>query len=317
MTNATEIAPSPKSAIPATDEWELIEPAEITVVKDEELLVTTESSPEEVSTTCGDVVVAEEPVDSLAPLVLALIDIVTSDQPEASPVLEASEVSEAPIVETTITTNKKESVADWVRKTGVAVAGGTMVGVGLVMIPLPTPFGAVVAGSGMAVLGTEFPAAQRALDRACNKVADAIDSISHEDVEAIEDGEKECKDETTEVFANESMKEIMDVNKKQQNKDITFKSAAKQIGRKAAPAIRKIGGGIDKEQLTKASENVSKAASGAKAALQFQVLRAWRHVMVLDEGETIMTQFQRQQAQQVAEAVVQWLPTSIPTLHTC
>ena len=46
------------------------------------------------------------------------------------------------------------------RKGGVAVLGGTMVGVGLIMIPLPTPFGVVVASSGMAVLSAEFEGAK-------------------------------------------------------------------------------------------------------------------------------------------------------------
>jgi hypothetical protein len=51
------------------------------------------------------------------------------------------------------------------RKGATAVVGGTMVGVGLVMIPLPTPFGAVVASGGLAVLGTEFTEAKELNDR--------------------------------------------------------------------------------------------------------------------------------------------------------
>ena len=50
-----------------------------------------------------------------------------------------------------------------------------MVGVGLIMIPLPTPFGCVVAGAGMAVLGTEFPQAQRILDQTRDAVVDVIE----------------------------------------------------------------------------------------------------------------------------------------------
>lgn len=51
------------------------------------------------------------------------------------------------------------------RKGAVAALGGTMVGVGLIMIPLPTPFGVVVASSGMAVLGTEFEGAKEMNDK--------------------------------------------------------------------------------------------------------------------------------------------------------
>ena len=46
------------------------------------------------------------------------------------------------------------------KKGATAVVGGTMVGVGLVMIPLPTPMGCVVASSGMAILGSEFEGAK-------------------------------------------------------------------------------------------------------------------------------------------------------------
>lgn len=51
------------------------------------------------------------------------------------------------------------------RKGAVAAVGGTMVGVGLIMIPLPTPFGVVVASSGMMVLGTEFDGAKEMHER--------------------------------------------------------------------------------------------------------------------------------------------------------
>jgi len=54
---------------------------------------------------------------------------------------------------------------DMIRKGAVAAVGGTLTAVGLVMIPLPTPFGAVVASSGLAVLGTEFDEAKELNDR--------------------------------------------------------------------------------------------------------------------------------------------------------
>lgn len=67
------------------------------------------------------------------------------------------------------------------KKGAVAAVGGSMVGLGLVMIPLPTPFGAVVASSGLAVLGTEFKEAgdlnDRLIDGAKGHLYKARDSI--------------------------------------------------------------------------------------------------------------------------------------------
>jgi hypothetical protein len=59
----------------------------------------------------------------------------------------------------------KDSAYKMLKKGAVGAVGGTMVGLGLVMIPLPTPFGAVVASSGLAVLGTEFKEAKELNDR--------------------------------------------------------------------------------------------------------------------------------------------------------
>ena len=176
---------------------------------------------------------------------------------------------------------KTERVGNWFRKTGVAVAGGTMVGVGIIMIPLPTPFGAVIAGSGMAVLGLEFPAAQRVLDRTCNKVADAIECSLPMDGEEEGEGVKAEVD----VCANEKMKEIILVQKR---KDSPVKHNLRQFGMMVVPVIRKIGDGIDKEQLERTSENVTKAAVEAKTAVQTQATKFWRHIMVLDKEEDII-----------------------------
>ncbi|CAJ1954628.1 unnamed protein product [Cylindrotheca closterium] len=55
------------------------------------------------------------------------------------------------------------------RKGATAVVGGVTVAVGLVMIPLPTPMGCVVASSGMAILGSEFEGAKEMNDRMIEK----------------------------------------------------------------------------------------------------------------------------------------------------
>jgi Putative transmembrane protein (PGPGW) len=155
------------------------------------------------------------------------------------------------------------SLQDVMRKTGVAVAGGTMVVVGLIMIPLPTPFGCVVAGSGMAVLGTEFPVAERILDETCNKVADAIEYSSRDDPEDDLDLSK-C--------SNEKMREIL---KERKAKRDPMKHNLKQIGKKVAPVIRKIGEGIDKEQLERTAETISKAANDAKHVFKTKSSEIW------------------------------------------
>merc|ERR1712113_498312 len=77
------------------------------------------------------------------------------------------------------------------RKAGVAIGGGALTTLGLVMIPLPTPFGVVVAGADMAVLGTEFPEAQAVLDKTRDVVVDVIEKNC-----SSSDGEEEDDDDT-------------------------------------------------------------------------------------------------------------------------
>lgn len=76
---------------------------------------------------------------------------------------------------------KGKDALKMLKKGAVAAVGGTMVGMGLVMIPLPTPFGAVVASSGLAVLGTEFDEAKELNEKLIdgtkahlNKARDAV-----------------------------------------------------------------------------------------------------------------------------------------------
>lgn len=51
------------------------------------------------------------------------------------------------------------------RRASVAIAGGTTVLVGIVLLPLPGPGTLVILG-GLSILGREFPRAQRSVDRA-------------------------------------------------------------------------------------------------------------------------------------------------------
>ncbi|KAG7353395.1 putative transmembrane protein PGPGW [Nitzschia inconspicua] len=72
------------------------------------------------------------------------------------------------------------------RKGAVAAVGGTMVGVGLVMIPLPTPFGAVIASSGLAVLGTEFKEAKQMNERLIEGAKSTVSGARDRLVKSIE-----------------------------------------------------------------------------------------------------------------------------------
>ena len=63
-----------------------------------------------------------------------------------------------------IPSEKKPSIEQIVRKAAVAVSGGALIAVGIPLIPLPGPGCLVVAG-GLSVLASEFPAAQKVLDR--------------------------------------------------------------------------------------------------------------------------------------------------------
>jgi hypothetical protein len=50
------------------------------------------------------------------------------------------------------------------RRVSVAMAGGSTVAVGLLLIPLPGP-GTIVVLAGLSILGREFPRARRAADK--------------------------------------------------------------------------------------------------------------------------------------------------------
>jgi len=101
-------------------------------------------------------------------------------------------------------TEEDSNVLKMIRKAGVAVTGGALVAVGLPMIPMPTPGGVVVVGSGMALLATEFPAAQRALDRSRQGLAHLVGDESDDDEDKVEKKKKVARVADL-VFQNEEM----------------------------------------------------------------------------------------------------------------
>ena len=87
------------------------------------------------------------------------------------------------------------------KKGAVATLGGTVVGVGLIMIPLPTPFGAVVASSGMAVLATEFEGAKELNDKMISQAKTHWKTAREKIVQGIEEMNKD--DMPTEIKATD------------------------------------------------------------------------------------------------------------------
>ncbi len=61
----------------------------------------------------------------------------------------------------------------WTRKVGIAVVGGAVVVIGIILIPLPGPGSLVILG-GLAILATEFDAAQRLVDRMKARLRQAV-----------------------------------------------------------------------------------------------------------------------------------------------
>jgi hypothetical protein len=161
---------------------------------------------------------------------------------------------------------KKESVIDMARKAGVAVGGGAMVGLGLVMIPLPTPFGCVVAGAGMGVLATEFPAAQQMIDQTRDAVVDVIEKncndVDDDDDEEDVGGENDDNHNDTQRSSRKEegfvllQKDGQDVKETYVSEDghpfdevarnfdfaaKTFKKSVNRLGQKALPVLKSIG----------------------------------------------------------------------------
>jgi len=140
--------------------------------------------------------------------------------------------------------NQSSSVA---RKVGVAVSGAALTGLGLVMIPLPTPFGCVVAASGMAVLGTEFPAAQKVLDQTLDATVDALERNCDDDGEGQEAGERQqlqeggVANDDEPITCQQEECATSKIRSASNAATAKLKQSAKMLGRKAIPILRKLG----------------------------------------------------------------------------
>jgi len=195
-------------------------------------------------------------------------------------------------------TNEEEETKEessFMKKTATAVAGGAIVGVGLVMIPLPGP-GALIVGGGMALLGTEFPAVQRVLGDTCNSVADAIERRITSSSETITQEEKESCQEEVESNIPEKQQQQQSNNhseKKHVQEETTSNfDVFTNLGKKAIPVIRKLGEGVDKERLDAQTASILSTAEIPLEAASKGVCQLWRQIFVLDDDEDLMTPFQ-------------------------
>ena len=78
------------------------------------------------------------------------------------------------------------------RRAGIAIGGGTMVGIGLIFIPtLPPPFGEILIAGGVSVLGTEFEGPKRVVRSARDSLERVVgrEALETHATETVEGGE--------------------------------------------------------------------------------------------------------------------------------
>jgi len=120
----------------------------------------------------------------------------------------------------------KDNPLKILKKGAVAAVGGSMVGLGLVMIPLPTPFGAVVASSGLAVLGTEFDEAKELNDRLIDGAKGHLNKARDSMVKGIEKMNKdESNADTSTGFSERSEDETHVIEKKGEGEIVKVNAA--------------------------------------------------------------------------------------------
>ena len=140
------------------------------------------------------------------------------------------------------------------KKTGVAVGGGALIGVGVVMIPtLPPPFASLTMLGGYALLGTEFEGPRKVVNNARDKMRNIEDD---EDEAGEDDTTTEIEEEFTEGEPEDLLKhsasvtdaeywgfgkDADDETKKSSKKKIEVKKTAKKLSKKyVLPALEKV-----------------------------------------------------------------------------
>ncbi len=158
---------------------------------------------------------------------------------------------------------EEKGMAKLMRKAGVAVTGGALVVAGIPMIPMPTPGGVVVVGSGMALLATEFPAAQRALDKSREGLANIVGDESDDDEDKKEKKKKIAKVADMLFEEEEGKKKSPNKFFKQMSNSLKKKpSSVKSADGATTP--KKKAFFADNEEMTEIRDKTVNAAKGAK-----------------------------------------------------
>ena len=133
----------------------------------------------------------------------------------------------------TTQTNVEREIPSMARKAGVALMGGALVAAGIPLIPLPGPGDFMVLG-GMVLLASEFPIAQKALDRTRQGLVSVLDEEKGDDnrpkgeVESVEEDQDKVDIDDLDISAEAFLKEMKQTTK--QCKQIIGEQA-KRLGR--------------------------------------------------------------------------------------
>lgn len=141
------------------------------------------------------------------------------------------------------------SRADLIRKTSVAVAGTALIVAGVPLVPLPGPGDFMILG-GVALLATEFPAAQRVLDGTRDKLVEVLGDDEDEIEETAQEKEqigtciatKEGRESVdAKQVAIDSEKEWVDsMEKGIQDAKRGLKKSARKMGKQVLPLFEKL-----------------------------------------------------------------------------
>ena len=124
---------------------------------------------------------------------------------------------------------KGSSVAKAAKKSAVAVGGGALIGVGVVMIPtLPPPFASLTMLGGYALLGTEFEGPRKVVKNARDKMRDIKDDDGDDEENKGEDT-KEGETEENNESSSDIEKEFTDGENKKMLQSET-ETAAEYFG---------------------------------------------------------------------------------------
>ena len=93
------------------------------------------------------------------------------------------------------TDGEEMTTLEMVRKGAVAAVGGTLVGLGLVLVPLPIPLGVPVTCGGLAVLGTEFEEAREMNEKLIQDTKDKLANARDHAIKTIESMESTVEQE--------------------------------------------------------------------------------------------------------------------------